>query len=577
MEYAIPIIILSANFSPYSERRQGCRETWVPLLRNEFHPVFAVGSPDLKAEWRFEGDILRVRCEDGYAHLANKMRLALKAVLNRFAFPWLFKCDDDTWLNPWRFNGYPFWNWDQVGAFAWGQEGWASGAGYSLSYRAARYVLSHWQEGQDTAAEDRYIGGLVRRMPGANRLNEPSILCDCGQDWKPCLLGHWIKTPEAMSAFHMKGREHEQATGITLSGYDLPGFATPPVEAPHVRTKPKSPATTLPTNAQIFVQIAAYRDRDLLPTLRDLVAKAKDPNRLRIGLCWQRAAEDSLEEFSSDPRMRVRDVPWQQAKGICWARHCTQELYENEEFTLQIDAHERFVEGWDEKIVGMLAETDAAKPILTTYPAHFTPDEKMPSDGVPHQIQTQHFRENGTVNQFPCPISNFEELTHPVPARFLAGGFLFTYGAHCREVPYDPMIYFSDEISMAVRSYTHGYDLFHPHRHLAWHYYVRQGALRHWDDHSETARKDGITEHFWWLREWRSQLQHEQLFGMADHCIKELRGFGPERTLADYERFSGIDFVHRKIHKATLAGDPPPVPHEDEWDWKFALRRVVAK
>jgi len=104
MEYSIPIIILSANFSPYSERRQGCRETWVPLLRDEFYPVFAVGSPDLKAEWRFEGDILRVRCEDGYAHLANKMRLALKAVLNRFAFPWLFKCDDDTWLNPWRFN-----------------------------------------------------------------------------------------------------------------------------------------------------------------------------------------------------------------------------------------------------------------------------------------------------------------------------------------------------------------------------------------------------------------------------------------------------------------------------------------
>lgn len=77
-------------------------------------------------------------------------------------------------------------------------------------------------------------------------------------------------------------------------------------------------------------------------------------------------------------------------------------------------------------MVGMLAETDAAKPILTTYPAHFTPGEEMPSDGVPHQIQTQHFRENGTVNQFPCPISNFEELTHPVPARFLAGGFLFT-------------------------------------------------------------------------------------------------------------------------------------------------------
>jgi hypothetical protein len=42
MEYAIPILIWSANGSPYIEPRQGRRETWVPLLRSEFHPLFVL-------------------------------------------------------------------------------------------------------------------------------------------------------------------------------------------------------------------------------------------------------------------------------------------------------------------------------------------------------------------------------------------------------------------------------------------------------------------------------------------------------------------------------------------------------
>ena len=91
----------------------------------------------------------------------------------------------------------------------------------------------------------------------------------------------------------------------------------------------------------------------------------------------------------------------------------------------------------------------------------------------------------------PPILKNFESLSHPVPARSLAGGFYFTLGRHCRDVPYDPSIYFSDENSMAVRSFTHGYDLFHPHRHILWHHYGRESAPRHWMDHTEEARRAG--------------------------------------------------------------------------------------
>ena len=38
----------------------------------------------------------------------------------------------------------------------------------------------------------------------------------------------------------------------------------------------------------IFVQIAAYRDPELLPTIIDCVAKAKHKNDLTFGICWQK-------------------------------------------------------------------------------------------------------------------------------------------------------------------------------------------------------------------------------------------------------------------------------------------------
>jgi hypothetical protein len=43
-------------------------------------------------------------------------------------------------------------------------------------------------------------------------------------------------------------------------------------------------------------------------------------------------------------------------------------VYEDEESALPIDAHERSVDSWDEALVIMLAQIDAAKTISTSYP-----------------------------------------------------------------------------------------------------------------------------------------------------------------------------------------------------------------
>ena len=98
----------------------------------------------------------------------------------------------------------------------------------------------------------------------------------------------------------------------------------------------------------IFVQIASFRDPQLNPTLQDMISKAKHPENLRIGICNQYNPEDdfNIDEFRSDDRFRIVDVLDTESKGVCWARHQVQQLYQNETYTLQIDSHMRFEENW---------------------------------------------------------------------------------------------------------------------------------------------------------------------------------------------------------------------------------------
>jgi len=91
---------------------------------------------------------------------------------------------------------------------------------------------------------------------------------------------------------------------------------------------------------KIFVQIAAYRDPQLVATIKNMIENAKKPKNLIIGIARQFHPEDGfddLSEFMGDKRFRILNIPYQESKGVCWARHQVQQLYKGEEYTLQID------------------------------------------------------------------------------------------------------------------------------------------------------------------------------------------------------------------------------------------------
>ena len=321
---------------------------------------------------------------------------------------------------------------------------------------------------------------------------------------------------------------------------------------------------------KIFVQIAVYRDPQLIPTIKNMLENAKRPKNLRIGIARQFSPEDGfddLQEFEKDKRFRILNIPYQEAEGVCWARNLVQQLYQGEEYTLQIDSHMRFAPNWDDEMIKMIKQLQKKghkKPLLTGYVSSFDPDND-PAGRVqePWRMAFDRFIPEGAVFFLPETIPGWQDLKEPVPGRFYSAHYCFTLGQFSTEVQHNPEYYFhGEEISIAARAYTWGYDLFHPQKVLIWHEYTRKGRTKQWDDDKK-----------WVDRNNKSHLLNRKLFGM-DSLEQEGHdgpyGFGTERTLRDYEKYSGLLFEKRAVQQYTLEKHYPPNPynHESEEEWK---------
>ena len=319
--------------------------------------------------------------------------------------------------------------------------------------------------------------------------------------------------------------------------------------------------------SRIFVQIASYRDPELVPTIRDCINKAKYPENLTFGICWQRDEVESLHEFTNDGRFRVIDVPWNQSKGLCWARSLIQKLWKGEEYTLQLDSHHRFIQDWDVELIEMMKQTDSEKPIVGSYAGMYDPVGDRLLNKEPYMMVANHFTLGGTILFVPRAIPRWESTTKPIPARFVSGHFYFTIGKHCEEYKYDPNIYFAgDEISLSIRSFTLGYDLFHPHKTVIWHEYTRKNRVKHWDDFNEKNVEDKLVDMPWYLMDDNSKRRLRHMLQEENNNIDLGEyGLGTVRTHRDYEVYAGIHFKDRKLHPKTFAGVFPPINDTSNW------------
>jgi hypothetical protein len=317
-------------------------------------------------------------------------------------------------------------------------------------------------------------------------------------------------------------------------------------------------------NDKIFVQLASYRDPQLVPTMRDALRQAHRPENLIFGICWQKDDDESLEEFADHPQVRYQVFDYTESQGLGWARNKVAELWEGEPYTLQLDSHHRFEAGWDQMMIEdyQQALTMSDNPIISTYLSPFdvaSADEcRCHLQKLPSLMSQYEFSSDRLLMSMPWYIQDWKERDTVIKARTISGHFYFVNSKFIKEVPYDPDIYFggyTEETTMSVRAWTSGYDFFSPYRPYIWHEYTRQGRPKHWDDHgikSETNKTSGERDVF-------ARQKTRQLFDQEDNGI-DLTGFGlgTVRTLHEYEVFTGIDFKKQRIQDYTLKVNEPP-------------------
>ena len=280
-------------------------------------------------------------------------------------------------------------------------------------------------------------------------------------------------------------------------------------------------------SAKIYVQVPAYRDQELGPTLLDLYAKATSPERLRVGVVWQRDDTDRLSDAVYRlPQLELIEVPYTRSLGCNWARSLLQQRWSGEPYTLLLDSHHRFAQGWDERVIGMyeqLRNEGVPKPLVTAYlPAYDPAREPRARRKRPYKIYP-YGREAGLLTKLTSyPIPFWKRLSYPVEADFISLHFLFAAGKFNEEVPLDPQVYFfGDEVVTGVRAYTSGYDLYHPQSVLGWHSYNRSTRVPHWHDHTR------------WLHQHQQSLARiRKIF--TGH-VRGSYGLGDQRSVRQYE------------------------------------------
>lgn len=302
----------------------------------------------------------------------------------------------------------------------------------------------------------------------------------------------------------------------------------------------------------VFVQLVSYKNFDVVPTVMDCLNKAYDKNGIKFGIVLQQD-EDVPVELNM-PNVSAHKVSFMDSKGHGWARSVAQSLYSSEDYVLQIDAGTRMAEAWDSTLIEAVKSTGKDKAIITNCPNKFNSENgDMEVKDVAYRLQPHMFN-NSYPACWPAPMKGIKNIT---PGRMVSDQFLFTIGLHSKECQYDPELYWNElDSALSIRSFTHGYDIFNHFIPVAWRNYSKRPY--HWEDHPD-----------WWLSSHKSSLRLEELVKGSLRTY----GLGGVRSFNEYQRYSGLDFMNRRIHKDVLSAKSPPTEFTNEEAWEKSMSK----
>ncbi len=302
--------------------------------------------------------------------------------------------------------------------------------------------------------------------------------------------------------------------------------------------------------ASIFVQIAAYRDFEISPTILDAIKKSSGNHQINFGvhICY---LEDNEVDILPLQNVKYATSKAPENIGLGIGRALAHQFYNGEDYYLQCDSHTRFIENWDEVILhsALNYQIDGiTKPLLTMYPANYwyptTTAKYIKTDFIPqaplgltnisfHENPDQ-FRQTRIPLQTAMPIGDGNVMVKSV-----SGGSIFTVGDF---LPFNTDIaFYGEEIWLAARAYTHGFDMLIPKQQYMYHLYY---------DHTKPAeinKRKILWKDFPAEFEALDVISKSLIYKTLTEGTTGEMLLGTTRTIADYGVYAGLDFVNGEL------------------------------
>ncbi len=304
---------------------------------------------------------------------------------------------------------------------------------------------------------------------------------------------------------------------------------------------------------KIFISIASYQDKLLPVTIHSAYSAAKYKDNLTFGVVDQCDFKLDFSKSKLSSQITYTHLDPEAARGPCWARSLAQTLMKDEEYFLQVDSHTLFEKNWDEYLLQYIntIKKNHDNPVISAYPRGFEVidfEKKVFKKNQEDDLSTHVM----VLDEEKVFKDGYFSMQKGMPTKskqiykgfLLSAGFLFSTKEFVENVPYDPHLYFEgEETSLALRTFTRGFDIFHIPKIPIFHCYVNNSDQfsrpMHWNEEEDKNRT------IKWV-----ELQRKSKIRIEDIVKGKLKGsygLGSIRSLNDYKEFSGIDIKNKKI------------------------------
>lgn len=242
----------------------------------------------------------------------------------------------------------------------------------------------------------------------------------------------------------------------------------------------------------IFIGIPSVKDSELIPTVLNAINYSENKDRVFIGIAYatefsNKKLNDSLyNSLRKIENISINFVNLNKYYGAGWGRINVSNLYNNQDYYLQIDSHTMFDKNWDTKLIKIFQDAKKRvkdKIVISGYPSPYSYNingQRKLSRGSMKLTCPKYI--DGTISDrfniykdytnmlpnwddfFPEEIwNNDKEIFFPSPK--VSGGFTFggkEFGMNYRKYyPYAPLFY-DEEIIQSVELINDGYNIICP-------------------------------------------------------------------------------------------------------------------